>query len=64
MDLDRCSVEALELHIVALAAVNCVEGLGSEALCIKEVHSKACLLIRREQDLYLSVLDLRMLHQI
>ena len=64
MDLDRSCVEALKLHIVALAAVHRVESLGLEALCIEEVHAKACLLVRREKDLDISVHDLGMFHQI
>ena len=64
MDLDRCGIEALKLNRIPFSAVYSIECLAVKPLCIKEVHAKASLLVRGEENLNLSVSDFRMLYKV
>ena len=64
MDLHGCSIEALQFHAVTLTAVNRIESSCVKTLRIEEIHAEACFLIRREEDLDLTVSDFGMGDQI
>lgn len=64
LDLGACGVEVLVLQFALEAAVHRVGEVGAERLHVEMIHAAAHLLVGREADADLAVLDLGVRHQV